>query len=177
MLRKSLLILVLVFVCGGNVSASESMVSEVRVGAYVHDIDFWSFHRESGTDINGEILFVSPDSFKSIMAPRPHLGGTVNLSGNTSHIYGGLTWQFDLTSEWFLDANLGASIHNGRLDTDDEDRKSLGSRILFRLGGGVGYNLTKKWNVSLQYEHMSNGYLTDPNEGMDNIGMRLGYRF
>jgi len=73
--------------------------------------------------------------------------------------------------------NLGGSAHNGKLDTDDDDRKSFGSSLLFRVGGAIGYRLTSNWNVSLQYEHMSNAYISDPNEGMDNLGVRLGYRF
>ena len=158
-------------------SAGESIVSEVRGGVYAHDISFWSFHRESGSDINGEVLFVSPDWLEAIWAPRPHLGATINTSGNTSIVYGGLTWEYDLPADFFIDANLGGAIHNGKLNTNDKDRKSLGSPVLFRLGAALGYNLTEKVNISLQFEHVSNAYLANPNEGMDNVGLRLGYRF
>ncbi|HKI82274.1 MAG TPA: acyloxyacyl hydrolase, partial [Pseudodesulfovibrio sp.] len=109
---------------------------------------------------------------------RPHLGATVNTDGNTSHAYAGLTWELPLFSTgFFVDGNLGLSVNNGRRDTDDTDRKSLGSPVLFRLGAALGYNLTEKVNVSLQFEHMSNAYLANENEGMDNFGLRLGYRF
>ena len=158
-------------------SAEGSIVSEVRGGVYAHDVDFWSFHRESGTDINGEVLFVSPDWLEAIWAPRPHLGATVNTAGNTSIAYGGLTWEYDLPADFFIDANLGGAVHNGKLNTDDKNRKSLGSPVLFRLGAALGYNLTEKVNVSIQFEHVSNAYLANPNEGMDNVGLRLGYRF
>jgi len=157
--------------------AQEGIFSEIRGGVYAHDIDLWSFEREEGTDVNAEILFVSPSFLEAIWAPRPHLGTTINTSGDTSHVYGGLTWEYDLPANFFVDANLGGSVHNGKLDTNDDDRKSLGSRVLFRLGAALGYNITEKVNISLQYEHMSNAYLADPNEGMDNIGLRLGYRF
>lgn len=153
------------------------LLSEVRGGLYAHDIDLWSFHRESGVDVNGELLFVSPGWLDVLWQPRPHLGVTVSSSGKTSHAYAGLTWEYTLTDAFFIDANLGGAVHNGYLDTDKGTRKSLGSRVLFRLGGAVGCNLTEKWNISLQYEHMSNAYLADPNEGMDNVGVRLGYRF
>lgn len=157
--------------------AEDSLFSEVRGGVYVHDIDFWSFDREDGADANAEILFVSPDCLDVIWSPRPHVGVTVNTSGNTSHAYTGLTWEYDIFNDFFVDGSLGLSAHNGHLDTDDRDRKSLGSRVLFRLGAALGYNLTEKVNVSIQYEHMSNAYLADENEGMDNVGLRLGYRF
>lgn len=155
----------------------ESVVSEIRGGVYAHDIDFWSFNRESGTDINAEVLFVSPDFLEAVWEPRPHLGITVNTEGDTSHAYGGLTWEWDFLTSFFVDANLGLSVHNGHLNTDNKDRKSLGSPVLFRLGAALGYRLTDNWNLSVQYEHMSNAYIANPNEGMDNVGLRLGYRF
>jgi len=173
----SAVVLLLVLLTASFVCAEDSIVSEVRGGVYAHDISFWSFHRENGADINGEVLFVSPSWLEAIWAPRPHLGVTVNTDGNTSHAYGGLTWEYDLPSDFFVDANLGLSVHNGYLDTNKSKRKSLGSPVLFRLGAALGYNLTEKVNVSVQFEHMSNAYLANPNEGMDNVGLRLGYRF
>lgn len=157
--------------------AEDSILSEVRGGVYAHDIDFWSFNREDGADINAELLFVSPDCLDILWAPRPHVGLTVNTDGNTSHAYTGLTWGYDIIGDFFVDGSLGLSVHNGHLDTDNHNRKSLGSPVLFRVGAAVGYNLTEKVNLSLQFEHMSNAYLANENEGMDNVGLRLGYRF
>nr|WP_321513367.1 acyloxyacyl hydrolase [uncultured Pseudodesulfovibrio sp.] len=170
-------VVLIVMMLGVSARADEPIISEVRGGVYAHDISFWSFNRESGADINGEILFVSPSYLEAIWSPRPHLGATVNMSGNTSHAYGGLTWEWGLLDDFFMDANLGLSVNNGKRDTDDPDRKSLGSPVLFRLGAALGYNLTEKVNVSVQYEHMSNAYIANENEGMDNVGLRLGYRF
>ncbi|WP_319541511.1 acyloxyacyl hydrolase [uncultured Pseudodesulfovibrio sp.] len=170
-------VVLIVMMLGVSARADEPIISEVRGGVYAHDISFWSFNRESGADINGEILFVSPSYLEAIWSPRPHLGATVNMSGNTSHAYGGLTWEWGLFDDFFMDANLGLSVNNGKRDTDDPDRKSLGSPVLFRLGAALGYNLTEKVNVSVQYEHMSNAYIANENEGMDNVGLRLGYRF
>ena len=157
--------------------AERHILSEIRGGLYAHDIDFWSFNREEGVDVNAELLFVSPALLEPIWSPRPHLGVTLNTAGDTSHAYGGLTWTYDLPRGFFVDGNLGLSAHNGKLDTSDDERKSLGSSVLFRLGAALGYNITEKVNVSLQFEHMSNAYLADENEGMDNAGIRLGYRF
>lgn len=159
------------------VAGAQDVISEVRGGVFAHDIDFWSFHREDGIGINGEVLFTSPDFLKAIWEPRPHLGVTVNTAGKTSNAYGGLTWEWDLPKDFFIDANLGVAVHDGKTDTNDPKRKSLGSTALFRLGAALGYNITKRVNVSLQYEHMSNAYLADPNEGLDRVGLRLGYRF
>jgi len=177
-MKKTIVGLILVVLLTSTAAFGADIVSEVRGGVYAHDIDFWSFHREDGVDVNGEVLFVSPSFLDVLWAPRPHLGATVNTSGNTSHAYGGLTWELPIFStDFFVDGNLGLSVNNGRRDTDDPDRKSLGSPVLFRLGAALGYNLTEQVNVSIQYEHMSNAYLANENEGMDNVGLRLGYRF
>lgn len=178
-LKAVVVVLVLLLTASFAVAEGDgdTIISEIRGGVYAHDISFWSFHRENGVDINGEVLFVSPSFLEAVWAPRPHLGATVNTDGNTSHAYGGLTWEYDLPADFFIDANLGLSVHNGHLDTDNDKRKSLGSPVLFRVGGALGYNLTEKWNVSIQYEHMSNAYIANPNEGMDNVGLRIGYRF
>jgi lipid A 3-O-deacylase len=168
----------LLAVCSaGPAGAQESIFSEVRGGVYAHDISFWSFHRENGADVNAELLFVSPDFLDVVWSPRPHVGATVNTDGKTSFVYGGLTWEYDLPADFFVDGSLGLAAHNGKLDTNDPDRKSLGSPVLFRVGAALGYNLTEKVNVSIQFEHMSNAYIANPNEGMDNAGLRLGYRF
>ncbi|QJB56086.1 acyloxyacyl hydrolase [Pseudodesulfovibrio sp. zrk46] len=172
-----LLALALLFTASVAQAEGDSIVSEIRGGVYAHDISFWSFHRESGADINAEVLFTSPDMLEAIWAPRPHVGVTVNTSGDTSHAYTGLTWEYFLTDRFFVDGSLGLSAHNGYLNTNKSDRKSLGSPVLFRVGAAVGVNLTEKVNVSVQYEHMSNAYIANPNEGMDNVGLRLGYRF
>jgi lipid A 3-O-deacylase len=176
---KSLFAAIILVVCMMTPAlAEDSVFSEVRGGVYAHDISFWSFNRESGVDVNGEVLFTSPSFLEAVWAPRPHLGATVNTSGNTSIAYGGLTWEWLIPdSDVFLDLNLGGAAHNGKLNTPDNDRKSFGSSFLFRVGGAIGYNVTEKYNISIQYEHVSNAYLADPNEGMDNVGLRLGYRF
>lgn len=160
-----------------SLAAAQDVVSEIRGGVFAHDIDLWSFHREDGVGINGEILFTSPDFLEAVLAPRPHLGVTVNTAGKTSNVYGGLTWEWDLPQDFFIDANLGVAVHDGKTETSDSHRKSLGSTALFRLGAALGYNITEKVNVSVQYEHMSNAYLAEPNEGLDRVGLRLGYRF
>ena len=173
----ALLIALTISLSAGSARAQD-LLSEIRGGIYAHDIDFWSFNREEGPDVNAELLFTSPDFLEAIWSPRPHLGATVNTQGDTSHAYAGLTWEYPLASTgFFIDGNLGLSVNNGKRDTDDPDRKSLGSPVLFRLGAAVGYNLTEQVNISLQFEHMSNAYLANENEGMDNLGLRLGYRF
>jgi hypothetical protein len=63
------------------------------------------------------------------------------------------------------------------LQLEDWDRKALGSRVLFHIPVEIGYRLDEHNSLSAYFEHMSNAYTVDPNEGMDRLGVRYGYRF
>lgn len=155
------------------------IISEIRVGYLAHDIDAVSFNREDGHDINAELLFHSPDIsfFKTVGSPRPHLGVSANTKGDTSHAYTGLTWQWEWSRDFFFEAMAGGSVHDGNINLERSDRKALGSRVLFRLGVALGYNITSYINISIMFDHISNAYLKSANEGLDTIGLRIGYRF
>ena len=152
---------------------------EIRVGVLAHDVDgLWSgSRREDGIDINGELIFSQPVFSLLSGNVRPNLGVSVNTQGDTSKLYGGMLWQLDAKSGMFLDLGLGAALHDGELETSDEDKKALGSRILFRVSIEVGYGLNEHHRISILFDHVSNGYFADPNEGLDTLGLRYGYRF
>jgi len=50
------------------------ILSEVRVGALMHDVGPFSANKESGIDSNLEFLFTFPDLLDVIWSPRPMLG-------------------------------------------------------------------------------------------------------
>ena len=50
-------------------------------------------------------------------------------------------------------------------------------RILFRIPIEMGLLFTRHQGVSIRFDHVSNAYLADPNEGLDTIGLRYTYRF
>lgn len=161
------------------VAEEVSLFSEIRLGWLAHDIDAVSFNREHGSDVNAEVLFHSPDIdlIRIIGSPFPHLGVTLNTQGDTSKAYAGLTWRWSLPENFFFETMLGGAVHDGKLDLDAEDRKALGSRVLFRLGAAVGYQISEHINISLMFDHISNAYLKEANEGLDTLGIRVGYRF
>jgi len=102
---------------------------------------------------------------------------SVNSRGDTSKFYGGIIWELNFPNGFFLAAGLGAAVHNGELDTDDKDEKSLGSRVLFRIPIEFGYQVTARHSLSILFDHVSNAGLASPNEGLDTIGIRYGYTF
>ncbi|MGD9013229.1 MAG: acyloxyacyl hydrolase, partial [Desulfobacterales bacterium] len=97
--------------------------------------------------------------------------------GDTSKIYSGFLWERLWPSGLFLNLGLGLAAHDGKIETNDDNRKELGSRILFRIPVEIGLLFTEHHGLSIMFDHVSNAYLAEPNEGLDNLGIRYTYRF
>jgi lipid A 3-O-deacylase len=99
-------------------AGAQGLVDEMRAGVLAHDVGVFGSNLEEGPDLNLELRFVSPDFLGAIWSPRPHLGLTGNLAGDTSQAYFGLTWSFmlwrtDGADGLFLDARLGVGLIKG----------------------------------------------------------------
>jgi lipid A 3-O-deacylase len=150
---------------------------EIRAGLLAHDVPVWSLSRqEGGVDFNAELIFGFPNSPLFSGVVRTNLGFSLNNQGDTSKVYTGLLWEYMWDSGLFLNLGLGLAVHDGELDPSD-DKKALGSRILFRIPIEFGLLFTRHQGVSIMFDHVSNAYLADPNEGLDTIGLRYIYRF
>lgn len=151
---------------------------EVKAGVLHHDTgDLWSgFRRESGVDLNLELIF-SPQLEILGGTIRPAFGGSVNTAGDTSKVYTGLRWQYEHASGLFFGVGLGGAVHDGDLRLERNDRKALGSRVVFHIPIEAGYRFDGKSGLSVYFDHISNAYLAEANEGMDTLGLRYGYRF
>lgn len=167
-------------VCGedGPKEQVQKWLSEIRLGILAHDVPIWSLSsKEDGVDFNAEFIFKWPDYSVLSGLVRSNLGASLNSQGDTSKIYAGFLWEHKWQAGIFLDLGLGLAAHNGELDTSDDDKKSLGSRILFRIPVEIGLLFSKHQGASILFDHVSNAYLADPNEGLDTIGLRYSYRF
>src|SRR5262249_23774443 len=124
------------------------------------------------------------DFLRWLGAPRLHLGIVANTVGKTDYGYVGLTWSgrpwrplLALPEPLFIAGSLGGAVHDGHLDAGPSDRKRLGARFLFRESVEVGYQLTQGLSVSLMLDHVSNAGLATHNQGLTNLGARVGFRF
>lgn len=183
--RPALLSAVLaVLACPAGASAGGSgdragVLDEARGGALYHDLRRHN-GRETGADVNAEFLFATPprDVFRAIGSPRPHVGASVNTAGDTSQLYGGLTWEIRLFGHVFGNGSLGLSVHNGTLKSDAPGAKELGYRVLFRESVEILYRFSgERHAVSLLFDHISNANLAGANDGLETLGIRYGYRF
>ena len=152
-------------------------IEQIFVGVHDHATSVTSSGIESGVDISLEGKFRAPRNrfWETIGSPRPHLGGLVNLNDQTDQLYTGVTWRFRPFQQQFLDVSGGAAVHNGKLETHDPDRRSLGQRVLFRAAAEYGYEVTPVHGVSVVYDHISNGFMTGSNQGIDTLGVRYSY--
>lgn len=160
---------------------AEGEVHSVHIGVLAHDVpDLWSgFQAErDAADINVEMQFSRSIPFLGGVI-RPAVGGTINTRGDTSHAYVDARWQIEGPSGLFFGLGLGAAIHDGEIGGTGAapDAKWLGSRVLFHIPAEVGVHLDAHNDLSIYFEHTSNAYTQDYNEGMDRIGLRYGYNF
>ena len=153
------------------------LLHEVRLG--VLDNNAEPSGTEDGIDVNFEVLFrrletrAERSSFVDYLAsPRPHLGASLNLDGDTSVVYAGLTWDIPLGDLMALEASFGAAVHDGPLD--EAGFTSYGCQMNFRESLGLGVELGGGWRVQALVDHMSNADLCRRNRGLTNAGLRLG---
>ncbi|MGD8273671.1 MAG: acyloxyacyl hydrolase [Desulfobacterales bacterium] len=160
------------------VDQGQKWLSDIRLGILAHDVPIWSRSRaEGGVGFNTEFIFVWPNCELWTGIVRSNLGITLNSQGDTSKIYSGFLWERLWPSGLFLNLGLGLAAHDGKIETNDDNRKELGSRILFRIPVEIGLLFTEHHGLSIMFDHVSNAYLAEPNEGLDNLGIRYTYRF
>jgi hypothetical protein len=108
---------------------------------------------------------------------RPAVGASINTDGGTSKAYIDARWQVEMPSGIFFGLGLGVAIHDGESDSVDPTKKALGSRVLFHIPAEIGWRWDGHNSLSVYFEHISNGYTQNSNEGLDSIGARYGYKF
>jgi lipid A 3-O-deacylase len=77
----------------------------------------------------------------------------------------------------FFDFSFGGSVNNGQIYSSKDSRLNLGANLLFRESVELGYRFENGISVSLFFDHTSNGGLDTYNDGLNNLGGRIGYRF
>ena len=154
-------------------------ITELWVGGLAHDVGAFGRSKEENFAAIALGIRFAPlrgEFWDLIAQPRPHTGFHLNIDGDTSQWFGGITWNFDLGYDLFFGADFGLALHNGSLRTSTLDEKELGLRFLFREGAELGYRLNGHHAVSLVLDHVSNGRLAEANEGLDSFGLRYTWR-
>ncbi len=164
----------------GGASAAGPIFDEVRFGA-VRSIELHD-NEEDGAFVTGMVLLDpfgrgEASGWQSIALPRIHVGGDISTAGETNQIYTGLSWTADLGDVFFLEAGIGGTLHDGKLDEDGTPGPKLGSRALFHEYAALGVNIDANWRIMAEVEHSSNANFADPNDGLSRAGVLIGYKF
>jgi len=176
---RLLLVISLLLTCLPVPGIADSPVRELRLGVLSHDVDgLWSgSNQEDGIDFNAELIF-SPSYHFWGGELYPNVGVSINDAGETSKLYGGGLWEYTWNNGVFVDIGGGVAVHNGETDqTHEQGKKHLGSSILFRVTFEAGFMPVDRHRLSLMFDHISNAYLADPNDGLDTLGLRYSFMF
>ncbi len=164
----------------GGAANAGGLLYELKVGVLAHDVpDLWSGFRaeRNAADINIEAIFTPSMPFLGGTI-RPAIGGSINTHGDTSHGYIDARWQYETPFGFYFGVGLGGAVHDGAIGPEGgPNKKWLGSRLLFHIPAEIGYRFDTHNSLSVYFEHTSNAYTQDYNEGMDRLGVRYGYRF
>lgn len=155
-----------------SVSANDNIYA-IKGGLLSHATGPVSSGKEEGTDLHLELLFN-----QKFLKAYPTVGTDINLNGDTSFLYTGLVWEDKFFAYLHLGVFFGFALHNGDLDSADEDTRKLGTRVLFREALDIGVYLQDDLVLSFMYDHYSNAGLNGKNnQGNDNMGLVLSYYF
>lgn len=180
-------------------TALPANAGEVRVGVWEHDAELFGIGgkkgKESGVNVSLEYVADSPDFLEWAFNARPYIGGSLNTNGDTSHAGVGLLWRVGLFDSVYTEYAGGLSVHSGAKEVPSpnfgttpaeiadrvfrkENEIEFGSRVLFRNAFAFGYEVSDTTNIEVVWEHLSNATLfSDVNEGVDNVGVRIGRKF
>ncbi|MFN3545701.1 MAG: acyloxyacyl hydrolase [Thiobacillus sp.] len=148
----------------------------LAIGIIAHDRGPWGDTHESGVDLNLELLFAPIDLSGTL---RPHLGATLNFTGDTSMAYAGFSIRAYDRRPWFADLLLSLALHDGPLHKEpvrcqEASDCGFGVRLMPRFGLEVGYRLNPTDAVTLFIDHMSHKWVVGgENEGLDHVGVRF----
>jgi hypothetical protein len=160
--------------------ASPVFAQEAFGGLAAHDVDtpLNKGGFEDGLAVQAGVRGKRISGLKAIGAPSPYAFGSVSTDGGTNFAAVGLSWK--IGGRVFLRPGIGLAVHDrsshvvyGNL------RGDFGSRILLEPELGLGFQIDQRWSAEASWVHMSHGGLFNSrqNPGIDNIGVRLSYRF
>jgi lipid A 3-O-deacylase len=182
-------------VCWAMGGAAHAKVESATLGLLVHSVpvsDIKNSDKESGVDLQAQVNFTAPGFFKYALSPQPYLIATLNTNGDTSYGGFGFQWDFGFADKWHFNPAVGYVIHNG--DTNEpaslgkgtpayqaylDEHLLLGSPDLFRLALAVSREIGPHTEAEFSFEHLSHGYIIGDgrNQGLDNAGLRLIYKY
>ena len=145
--------------------------AEYRLGLSMHDVER---RIEGGAALSIEKIFDRPEWWHPY-AGRPHVGTHISLANNTHLLYAGSTWNLFQKGKFSGELAFGAALHSGEEDIKNNEL-GFGCKVNFREMIAFGYKIAENKVLQISAQHMSNGSLGDPNQGLTSVGLRLAWK-
>ncbi|MDX2233326.1 MAG: acyloxyacyl hydrolase [Hyphomonadaceae bacterium] len=193
MMARSLGLFGLALGAGFATAGPAAALEEIKAGVLGHNICISACsnaNKEDGPVIDVQLNFRSPGVLRAVGSPRPYVSASPNVSGDPSFVAAGLEWRWEFAEGWAFTPGLGYALHNGETQNPfpngtpqstafNNDNVLYGSEDLFRTSLGLTRDLGETWRVEGFVVHYSHGQIlgNGRNQGVDQAGVRLGYRF
>ena len=150
---------------------NSTFAAEYRVGLSMHDVER---RIEGGPALSIEKIFDRPDWWHRY-AGRPHIGTQISLANHTHLFYAGSTWNLFQKNKFSGELAFGAASHTGNEEIK-QGELGYGCKVNFRELIAFGYDINDTQKIQLSAQHMSNGSLCDPNQGLTSVGLRFAWK-
>ncbi len=150
---------------------------ELFGGIYLHDID--SPLTLSGVEKGFDVQLGYRWDRIGRTPLQPYLFGALNTAGETHYAAAGISAKFG--KRLFIRPAVGLALHSG--DTGDfedpfDDDVEFGTALLFAPELGIGYQFNDRLSIEASLVHLSHAQLFGgQNPGIDNVGVRLNWKF
>jgi hypothetical protein len=175
--------------------ASTAHAGELLGGVYAHDLG--PADREGGADIMLDYRTAKISFLNLIFSPEAHVMVSANTSVSTDFVAAGFSWPISLPRNFYIQPGIGLAYTTGKYNIPAVNAPGLtpaevasryhvyhtridfGDPVLFEPELAFGYHFTPKWSAEVSYVHLSNGQIfhQGKNEGLDDVGLRVAYRF
>ena len=167
---------------GLSLTAAPASASELFGGVFAHNVDLPTTigSPEGGADFQ---LGVRSEPLVRLFRTgelRAYGFGSVNSGHGLDFAAAGAVLRFPLTDRLYLQPGVGLAIHDGPGGDIPRrsDRLYLGSRVVAQLELMLGWQLSPRVAIEAGQVHLSHAkLLSDQNPGMDDLGVRLVWRF
>lgn len=192
--------------CAAMAIAAPAFAGEAFLGVYKHDVTFvgkavglGAAGREDGVDVHLGYRTDRIESLRWLGKPQVHAMVSINSENTSNFVAAGFNWRIELGQPggFYLRPGMGLAYTDGKAGlppanapglTDEErarrtelyyTRIDFGSHVLFEPELALGYDLNDSWSAELSYTHLSNGQIfhQGKNQGLDDVGVRLVYKF
>lgn len=196
---KSVLFVSAVFVV--VMAAETAQAGEGLFGLYQHNVLPLINGRDSGGENGVDIQFGYRtdriDGWTWLGRPQVHAIVSANSNGDSNFVAAGLSWPIKLTHRLYLRPGIGLAYTDGhahlpavnepgispaevaRREQLRENNIEFGDDWLFEPEFAVGWRFNSRVALEASYVHLSNGEILHhgKNQGLDDVGLRMAYRF